>query len=148
MKVFLNCIFFGPFLPKLWNNKCAHGVLEGFLVYQEWRKGPIVWDLLKGFPELFFTQSMFMFRILKVEMTSKKKWNTSLKPIISILNISTNWIEKLWQVQKTQIDSYHLSMQRIIPENIPNAHNYKADLASYYYGARLPTRFQRSHVPS
>jgi hypothetical protein len=58
--------------------------LEGFLVYQEWRKGPTVWDLLKSFPELFFTQSMFMFCILKVEMTSKKKWNTSLKPIISI----------------------------------------------------------------
>jgi hypothetical protein len=32
--------------------------------------------------------------------------------------------------------------------NIPNAHNYKASLASYYYGIRLPTRFQRSHVPS
>jgi hypothetical protein len=64
--------------------------LEGFLVYQEWGKGPRVWDLLKGFPELFFTKSMFMFRILKVEMTSKKKWNTSLKPIMSILNISTN----------------------------------------------------------
>jgi hypothetical protein len=35
-----------------------------------------------------------------------------------------------------------------IPANIPNAHNYKARLASYYHGARLPTRFQRSHVPS
>jgi hypothetical protein len=49
---------------------------RAFLVYQEWRKGPTVWDLLKGFPELFFTQSMFMFRILKVEMTSKKKSET------------------------------------------------------------------------
>jgi len=62
----------------------------------------------RAFQSCFFTQS------LKVEMTrEKKKWNTSLKPIISILNISTNWIEKLWQVQKTQIDSYHLSMQRM-----------------------------------